>query len=220
MKQAVHELVPLLQSRQVILIGENHGVQENALFVRNLLEELLAEGENILFVGLEYPTQISQELHSFVEENNYEGFLQTYWGKMLLDDGRFSSAHFKLLRFLYECKMEVLFFDDSQAIWDERDKKMAQTILTKLENKAGKVILVAGNIHTKLEPFPLEGKSYKPLGAYLDSEKLFQITLKYHAGEYFNFARRLFTPTVFEKPFQQTGPNSFKFSLAKATATQ
>lgn len=186
-----------LLTKKIILVGENHGVCENALFVSSLIENFIALGEKISFVGFEYPKFKKQEFLNFLDKHDFDGLKNSEWGKILIEDGRFSKAHFDLLVSLLEKNIDLVFFDDAQGEWDNRDKEMAENLNNEMINSdEGRVIIIAGNIHANVNKMVVNGKDYLPMGSFLDKQHLQQVELKYDSGEFYNFGRKKFIPQI------------------------
>lgn len=180
-------------NKKTILVGENHGVLENPQFVRSLLEAFSGIVK-VKFVGFEYPSFVYEDFLKAVSANTYESIEKLEVTQILIKDGRFSRYHFDLLVFLYEKKVPFVFFDSGRGTWDDRDKAMYENITksTNMESEGDVVIIVAGNIHTKLKELNPNNENYKPLGTYFRIEDTLLIELIYHSGEFFNFNKRSF----------------------------
>jgi erythromycin esterase-like protein len=211
-----------LASKKTILIGENHGVSENPQFVRALLEAL-GNMARIKFVGFEYPSFVYEDFLKAVSANTYESIENLEVTQMLIKDGRFSRYHFDLLLFLYEKKVPFVFFDSGRGTWDDRDKAMYENITksTNMEGEGEVVIIVAGNIHTKLKELNLNNENYKPLGTYFRIEDILLIELIYHSGEFFNFSKRVFTPSQMpEEAFEVISDHEIHYHLENVQSTK
>lgn len=216
-------LVYLTASDQLILIGENHGVTENALFVRSLVDQYLRSGHKIKFVGLEYPSFIHSAFINNVENDNYTELVSSERGQILLNDGRFSESHFSLLKYLQDKNISIVFFDSGTASWDERDRLMAQNLNPYVDSLKPdeKAIVIAGNIHTNISKMIVNNRSYIPMGSYINTEKLRLILLKYHKGEFFNFGRKSFSEVpISENLVEEIDSQTIHFHISQATPTQ
>ncbi|CAN5277455.1 hypothetical protein BH10PAT1_BH10PAT1_7090 [soil metagenome] len=194
MKINFKKILPYIKNKQIILVGENHGVAENPLIVKFLLDTI-KDKEKISFVGFEYPPSASEEFINIIKENNFDLLNNNSKAKMLTKDGRFSIYHFNFLVYLYKNNIPFVFFDSENESWDKRDMEMYKNISKSIKNKKEKVIIVAGNIHTTLTKLTLNNKEYIPLGTYFNLKNSFLINIKYHSGEYYNFGNKKFDKT-------------------------
>ena len=171
-----------LESSRLLLVGECHGVAENPLIASALLEHFELRG-----LALEWEDAMRPGLDAFF----CDGELDELAGHPLFwcGDGRITAGHLAMLRALAgRGKLELaLFSGPSPAGWSARDAAMAGRLLPQLRTST---LLVAGNLHTRLEPIA----HGIPLGAHLARERpgLRTIAIRYLGGGYFNLGERAF----------------------------
>lgn len=217
----LNPLLPYFENKKIILIGENHGVVENTTFVSSLTSLLSEKNIDLDFVGFEYPVTQYDTFMKYLDNDDFEELTKTKWGEILSNDGRFSKAHFDLLKKFRNENMKIVFFDTEDNEWDQRDKAMYENLKQRLQNTSNKVLLVTGNIHSKFNKINLNGKDYVPFASYLDKSDVCDIELKYHGGEFFNHSRREFESTDMpDRSIEQIDETTVNFHIAKATPTQ
>lgn len=176
---AVHES---LASSGLLLLGECHGVAENPLVAVALLEHF-----NLRGLALEWELALRPALEAFFADGQLGELARhpLFW----CGDGRITAGHLAALRALtrrgaFEL---ALFSGPSPAGWSAHDAAMARRLLPQLRTST---LLVAGNLHTQLEPNP----HGIPLGAHLARERpgLRSIQIRYLGGGYFNLGERAF----------------------------
>lgn len=218
--ELINNISPLLIDKKFILIGENHGVTENATFLELFVTNIQLI-KKVTYVGFEYPSFCFSDFFKAVTTDNFELIRNLPVTQLLINDGRFSLAHFNLLKYLYLQNIQFTFYDSGVGSWDNRDSVMYENIRKIRIDNDSVVIIVAGNIHTSLHLLTIDKKDYKPLGSYFKKEELILINLRYHSGEFYNFGRKSFENT--KMPENQTAlvnNNQVLYHFKKATPTK
>lgn len=179
-----------LKSSGLLLVGECHGVAENPLIASALLEHF-----NLRGLALEWEEAMHPGLDAFFCDGELDELARhpLFW----CGDGRITAGHLAMLRARAgRKKLELaLFSGPSPAGWSARDAAMASRLLPQLR---ASTLLVAGNLHTRLEPIA----HGIPLGAHLARERpgLRSIEIRYLGGGYFNLGERAFRGAGAEHP--------------------
>ncbi len=218
MNYKLEGLVNSISDKKIILIGENHGVHENATFVRQFVDTMRKK-RSVAFVGFEYPESMLKLLYTAARDRNFSSIQFHRTTQTLLNDGRYSRSHLELLSKLIEWNIPIVFFDGDNEQWDLRDQSMYFKLRTALStSRPGTSIIIAGNIHTSRDVLVLDERLYKPLGWYLRSLNGVQIRLIYHGGQYYNHGRKSFAYAPLpRKRLEPVSSTLFNFHLGKAT---
>ena len=209
------KLSKISQDKDYLLLGEMHGVKENAL----LVEELVDKITSIKTVGFEYPNEIESALN---QASPFKKELLDYPPvQTMLKDGRFSQTHMDVISRLVKKGIKIICFDPkiSSTDWNERDKGMAKIVMSyrKKLNKNTKILLICGNMHSRIDEFDLDsstekGKNYhyRPFGSYLKNQ--INIKFNYLSGQFYNFGLKKF-PTDPEPHKNQLQKNNKQWLL-------
>ena len=166
------ELVELMTSSEVLLIGERHGTKEVPDLIFTLARSALERGESVS-LGLEVLDEVSpvffQFLNRDVEDKNTEKFLNHFWWNPKAQDGRRSKAMLSLLFNVkklmkeYPDKINVYFYNVFSANYIEKEELMAANIYREVNRiKASVNIVLSGRIHTVTKgglPYDVNAKS-------------------------------------------------------------
>jgi hypothetical protein len=157
-------LYPYFKDKDLIMIGEMHGTEEPAKFVKGLYK-LFSKFENKVNIGLE---ALKDEFIEYLKNPSDSTLLNTIFFSKENIDGRNGKAWFDLITFLHKQKnVNLFFFDDSEAI--NRDSFMYSEVVTiRKKYPKQKIITLSGNIHNWLIPF----KNQKTLGAYCVADEI------------------------------------------------
>lgn len=166
----------LIQSG-MLLLGECHGVAENASIITALAERLEIET-----VALEWPAELEPVLQRFVDGGALEDD-RLLW----LGDGRVTAEHFVALRALVRAGVAVRLIDPGFAprrSWAERDRELADAALATATGSE-RTLVVAGNAHTPTT----ETELGTPMGAWIARARptTRTIVIQYGSGSLFNF---------------------------------
>lgn len=185
-----------------ILLGEFHGIAENASVIHRLMELL-----GIRRLALEWEPELRPIVDRFLATGRFgleldadEAAAIGSWptlGRAPVStsrarealplfslDGRVTAGHFAALRALHEENAldQLILFQAGGRDWSERDRRMAQSLLGEWDG-GGPILVVAGNLHTKLEPH----RHGVPLGHHVAAAvDAAEITLDYARGRLFN----------------------------------
>ena len=176
-----------LDSAGLLLLGEVHGVQENPLIIRALMQVF-----GLTSLALEWPEDLAPMIQAFLAT----GMLADHrwlWG----GDGRITSAHLAMLAERAAAgPLELILFDGvigADWSWSQRDEAMARRILA-ASPPGARTLAVAGNAHTPTSPIELG----VPMGARLAEQRpgIREIRISYGGGGFYNgqprqFARRM-----------------------------
>lgn len=216
------KILPFTRSKQIIFVGENHGVIENAFFIRDLVQAMMVDNQ-MCCLGLEYPISGYSDFEQAFSKRNFDLIQNHPATKIMIQDGRFSRAHFEILTKLYHSGVKMFFYDGETGNWDDRDATMHKNIehFIKTNPQMRKLVLVAGNIHTSLDVLQIDRRRYKPLGSYFDRKVVFLINLQYHKGAYFNYKRREFPMTAMPSQCEEViDSNQANYHIEGATPTR
>jgi hypothetical protein len=166
-----------------LLLGEVHGVRENPLIIRALMQALGLSG-----LALEWPEDLALMTGMFLA------------GEMLADhpllwfgDGRITAGHLAVLRERAAAgPLSLTLFDGTIGAgwsWSQHDEAMARRILAHPAAGNG-TLVVAGNAHTPTTRTNLG----IPLGACLAQQRpgVTEIRIRYGGGRYYNIEPRRF----------------------------
>jgi hypothetical protein len=173
---ALAEAKHSLEESGLLLLGEVHGVRENPLLARALMEALHVAG-----LALEWPADLAPVTSGFLSGRPLPDHVLLWGG-----DGRITAGHLGVLKERVEAgKLHSLtLFDGLNEVgWAHRESSMAERILT-ADVAPGGTLVVAGNAHTPLTPTTLG----RPLGARLAEKRpgIREIRIRYGSGKYYN----------------------------------
>jgi hypothetical protein len=171
-----------LDQSGLLLMGEVHGVRQNALIVRALMVALDMTG-----LALEWPAALAQPLSGFFTDGRVPDHPQLWGG-----DGRITVGHFAVLRerFLAQRLQALTLFDGVDEVgWSRREAAMAERILN-AQAHGTRTLVVAGSAHTALTPTMLG----VPIGARLAELRpgVREIRIRYGNGSYYNLSPQRF----------------------------
>jgi hypothetical protein len=198
-----------LDSAGLLLLGEMHGVRENPLLIRALMQAF-----GLTSLALEWPDDLAPVIQAFLA------------GQMLADhrwlwggDGRITAGHLAVLAERAAAgPLQIILFDGVMGAgwsWSQRDEAMARRLLA-ASPLAARTLAVAGNAHTPTSPTDLG----VPLGAWLARQRpgIREIRIRYGGGSFWNsrpcrFARRA-SPDGRARLHQDTGELVLDLPLA------
>jgi len=175
-----------LDSAGLLLLGEVHGVRENPLLIRALMQAF-----GLTSLALEWPEDLVPMIRAFLA------------GEMLADhwfvwggDGRITAGHLAVLAERAAAgSLDLILFDGITGegwSWSQRDEAMARRLLA-ASGPGTRTLAVAGNAHTPTSPIELG----VPMGARLGGQRpgVREIRISYGGGGFYNggprqFARR------------------------------
>lgn len=166
-----------LDESGLLLLGEVHGVRENPLLIRALLQML-----GLRSLALEWPEELAPVMAAFLARGTLADHPQLWLG-----DGRITAGHLAVLAERAAAgPFELTLFDgtaDADWYWSRRDEAMAARILAR--SAAGiRTLVVAGNAHTPVSHTQLG----VPMGACLAQRRpgVREIHINYCSGTFYN----------------------------------
>jgi len=159
------DLVDILASYRIIMVGEMHGTQEPSAFVSYITRQLLKSGKSVN-LGLEIPyTQMAE----FASSPSLKSLEQSFFFREGFKDGRNSKEWFNLIAaYIRNPSVSLFFFDvDPDAHLSARDSGMYSLVKRAIAPQSqGITVLLSGNIHNRLLPF----RDGKTLACYLQTD--------------------------------------------------
>ena len=173
---ALAEAKRSLEESGLLLLGEVHGVRENPLLTRALMEALHVSG-----LALEWPADLAPVTSGFLSGGELPDNALLWSG-----DGRITVGHLAVLRERVRIgRLDSLtHFDGLNEVgWARRESSMAERILA-ADPAPGGTLVVAGNAHTPLTATTLG----RPLGARLAEKRpgIREIRIRYGSGKYYS----------------------------------
>ena len=168
----------------LLLLGEVHGVRENPLLARALMQALGLTG-----LALEWHQDLAPAIEAFLATR----MLADHW-LLWPGDGRITAGHLAVLAERARAgPLEVILFDGTigaEWSWSQRDEAMARRILATTALPGTGTLVVAGNAHTPTGPTKLG----TPMGAWLARWRpgVKEIRIDYGGGRYYNTRPRRF----------------------------
>jgi hypothetical protein len=189
-----------LDSPGLLLLGEMHGVRENPLLIRALMQAF-----GLTSLALEWPDDLAPVIQAFLAGETLAA-RPCLWG----GDGRITAGHLAVLAERAAAgPFEVILFDGVIGAgwsWSQRDQAMARRLLAGSPSTA-RTLAMAGNAHTPSSPTALG----IPLGACLARQRpgIREIEIRYGGGRFWNFKSRRFArpagPQGSIRLYQDTG---------------
>lgn len=186
------EAIDLIKSKKITLLGEGHGI-ENLPYLTNQIVKAVSKSQKII-VGLEFPTDTQNVVNEFINSKNGDITILKK-AKFFVDSeyhsGRASKAMVLLLQELRKNRnVDVFCFDVPMSYsGNDRDTKMAENILNKVENTKQNFIALTGNIHSRLVPgvpwdpnYPTMGAEILRLSGKINEQNITNILFRYSEG--------------------------------------
>jgi erythromycin esterase-like protein len=179
-----------LDSSGLLLLGEVHGVRENPLLIRALMQAF-----GLTSLALEWPEDLAPMIRAYLAS----GRLAEHWS-LWGGDGRITAGHLAVLAERAAAGLlELILFDGAIGAdwsWSQRDAAMTRRLLA-ASPQGARTLVVAGNAHTPTSPIELG----IPMGASLAEQRpgIREIRISYDGGNFYNgeprqFARRTDSP--------------------------
>ena len=173
----------------LLLLGEVHGVRENPLVIRALLQALGLAG-----LALEWDEELAPVVRAFLAGGALTDHPQLWFG-----DGRITAGHLAVLRERAAAgSLNLTLMDGilpggmggAEWTWSQRDEAMAGRVLAATAGLP--TLVVAGNAHTPTHRTEVG----LPLGAVLAARRpgVREIRIDYRSGRFYNAAPRRFRP--------------------------
>jgi len=217
--QSVESLVSELDESKLFLLGEMHGARENVDVIYSLFKKF-----GFKKLALEWDKILQGQVDEFLKTGKID-----FESMQSSCDGRITAGHFALINKLKEEGLleAVVCFDEEPLTgeWDGRDMNMAKNILESLSDSS--TLVVAGNLHTKTEPFAFRGEEVKhhPMGENVKKqiENVPAGRIEYAKGQYHNigikdFRRDPDEPELAKAKFYKSADGIYSFDLPEAHA--
>lgn len=216
---AAQQLAENINETKLFILGEMHGVKENADVIYTLFKKF-----GFRQLALEWDPELKHIADKFLESGELD--FNTIQDS---PDGRITAGHFALLKKLKSEGMLdklVCFDDDSgRGEWNARDAAMAKNILANLSDVP--TLAVAGNLHTRTESMTLENEPDEkhPMGEHIKKEipDVASGRIEYLTGQYHNYGVKDFDrldnkELPPEERFYQDENGLYTFELSEAHA--
>lgn len=185
---SVQQLAENLKNTKLFILGETHGVRENADIIYTLFKKF-----GFRQLALEWEPELKQTAERFIESGGL-----AFDAIQNSPDGRITAGHFVLLKKLKDeglLDALVCFNEQTQSgEWDERDANMAKNILANVSSSP--TLVVAGNLHTEVAPivFGDDKTEHHPMGELVKKQipTVPSGKIKYLTGQYHNYGVRDF----------------------------
>jgi hypothetical protein len=172
-----------LDSAGLLLLGETHGVRENPLLIRALMQAF-----GLTSLALEWPEDLAPMIRAFLAGQALAGHWFVWGG-----DGRITAGHLAVLAERAAAgPLDLILFDGVIGAgwsWSQRDEAMARRLLA-ASGPGARTLAVAGNAHTPTSPIELG----VPMGARLAGQRpgVREIRISYGGGGFYNGGSRQF----------------------------
>jgi hypothetical protein len=172
-----------LEESGLLLLGEVHGVRENPLVIRALMQAFGLGG-----LALEWHEDLTPAVRAFLAGGRLADHPLLWSG-----DGRITAGHLAVLRERAAAgPLSLTLFDATMGAdwtWSQHDEEMARRVLAAPATGTG-TLVVAGNAHT---PTARTGLG-EPLGACLAGQRpgVREIRISYGGGRFYNIQPRRF----------------------------
>ena len=169
----------------LLLLGEVHGVHENPLLMRALMQAF-----GLTCLALEWPDDLAPVIETYLAD----GTLADH-GLLWSGDGRITAGHLAVLAERAAAgPLGIILFDgmiSAHWTWSQRDEAMAGRILSATAAPT-RTLVVAGNAHTPTYVSDLG----VPMGAQLARQRpgVRDIRISYGSGSYYNLEPHTFAP--------------------------
>jgi hypothetical protein len=182
-----------LDQSGLLLLGEVHGVKENPLIIRALMQAF-----GLSSLALEWPADLMGVISAFVA-----GGMLADHPLLWLGDGRITAGHLAVLRERARAgQLDLALFDGMSGAGpagSQHGEAMADLILAGATAASG-TLAVAGNAHTLAGP----ASRGIPLGARLSRQRpgVLDIRINYGRGGYYNMRPSQIYPSISIWPSQ------------------
>ena len=179
-----------LESSGLLLVGEVHGVRENALLIGALIDMF-----GITSLALEWHEDLASVVDAFVATGGLTDHELLWMG-----DGRITAGHLAVLAERVAAgRLRLILLDGTIGAdwsWTQRDEAMAGRLLAASPSCA-RTLVIAGNAHTPTS----ETKLGVPMGAQLAAIRpgVRAVQVRYRGGSFYNCEPRRFRPAGRER---------------------
>jgi hypothetical protein len=215
-EQVVQDLNDSIEKNKLFIMGETHGVKENADIIYTLFKKF-----GFRQLALEWEPTLKGVVDKYIESGELD--FNTIKNS---PDGRITAGHFILIKNLVDEGLldKLICFDvgSGGGGWNTRDMAMAKSVI---DNVSGvPTLVIAGRLHTKTAPFEL-GDDYgtrHPMGEVVSKEfpGVCSGKISYLSGKYHNYGSKEFAPSGEElttnSKFFRNKDGLYIFELPKA----
>lgn len=218
-EQAVKEFTENLESNKLFILGEIHGVKENADIIYTLFKKF-----GFRQLALEWKPELMDTAKTYIQsgELDFDAIKES-------PDGRITAQYFALIKKLQSegILTKLICFNEGSGGhgWNVRDAAMAQNILGNLSDVP--TLVVAGKLHTKTEPLSFDDEPGEHYPMALNIKRVIPDVasgaIEYLSGHYHNYGVEEFSTTSdqtipTQAKFYKNKEGLFIFQLPKATA--
>lgn len=215
-EEAVRTLLEKIQNTKVFLLGETHGVQENADIVYTIYKKF-----GFRQLALEWESYLKKVVEDYIETGEFD--FETIKNE---PDGRITPGHFVLIKKLHDEGLldEIIYFKSrGSRSANSADKKMSKKILAGLTDVP--TLVVAGSFHTQTKTTTLEDEPgvIRPMGERVKEEipNVPSGKIEYLSGQYQNYGAQDFEESDNNKTgvpkFYISDDGIYTFTLPEAT---
>lgn len=186
---ASQKLLEGLVRTNLFILGEMHGVKENADIIYTLFKRF-----GFRQLALEWEPGLREVAEKYLEtgELDFDAIQDS-------SDGRVTAGHLALLKKLKDDGMldRLVCFDGGATgpTWNDRDEAMTKNILAALSDVP--TLAVAGNLHAKTDPIRFDGEvdEQHPMGERVKRQipNVLSGKIEYVSGQFHNYGTREFT---------------------------
>lgn len=178
-----------IDESRLLILGETHGVKENADIIYTLFKQF-----DFRNLALEWDVRLQETVEEFLDgrELDFDTIEDS-------PDGRITAEHFSLLKKLQQEGLidKLICFDEASQSdrWDARDENMANNITSNLPEN-GRTLVVTGKLHAETGPIVLsdeEGPQH-PMGELITQQipSAPSCKINYLSGQFHNFGTKNF----------------------------
>ena len=166
-----------LDSSGLLLVGETHGVRENPLLIRSLMQAF-----GLTSLALEWDECLAPNIEAFLASGTLADHRWLWSG-----DGRITAGHLAVLAERAAAgPLQLILFDGvigADWSWSQQDEAMAERLLA-ASPPGTRTLAVAGGYHTPTAPLELG----VPMGAWLARQRpgVREIQISYGGGRFYN----------------------------------
>lgn len=166
------DLLKEIRKNQILWVGEVHGVKENYLIYKKLINWI-----RFCQVAIELP-------------NNGEQY----------DDGRFSVQSNEFINWVNKHGIKLIYFDKREAVDEQQtgERKMAESLINQIGEE--KTLVISGNAHYRIDELVIGGKKVVMMAALVAEKgiKMIRLGIRYAGGEFYNFGAKKFTREMYD----------------------
>jgi hypothetical protein len=220
------ELTKDILETNMLVIGEVHGVKENAFLYYSFFS--LFEFDTIV---LTYPQSLKEPIMNFLST----GMFPIHAATENMSDGNINKTYILLIKKLHEegILKKIVFIEPDRKDfphWNDKEKASFENMQAE-DLSQNKTLVILGNMHTETEPFTIktnvesEAGSLIPLMVHIRKHygNVPLCKLQYHSGKYYNFQVKDFpkshTPEHMLRK-RKTKANEYEIHLENVTPAE